>query len=152
MGVSTALEALKRSSDTNQLTITTTELAGNQTHDINIGEKSDKIDSVSFKPSDVTPAKEGILFIVRPIVESGSTDTTVSLYESADRDAIDEYLRITNVSVNDGASTYQPGSGNGVQFDNQNDKEKFYLRLEENSNNNSVYSLRMRWIDLKRLR
>jgi hypothetical protein len=149
MGVTSALEALRRSEDTRQLTLTTKELAGNTTHDINIGEESDKVDSITFSPQGSEPASEGILFVVRPIVESGSTDTDFKLFEGPDRDPIDEYLGISGLSSSDPVSTFQPGSGTGVQFEAQDGSNRFFLRLVENSNTDSVYKIRMRWVDLK---
>jgi hypothetical protein len=149
MGVTSALEALRRSEDTKQITFTTKELAGNTTHDITIGESSDKIESTSYSPKSSQPPSEGILFVVRPIVESGSTDTDFKLFEGPDRDPIDEYLGISGLSVSDPVSTFQPGSGTGVQFEAQDGSQRFFVRIDEKSNNDSQYKVRMRWVDLK---
>lgn len=149
MGVTSALEALRRSEDTRQLTLTTKELAGNTTHDITIGEGSDKIESLTYSPKSSDPPSEGILFVVRPIVQSGSTSTDLKLYEGPERNPIDEFLGISALSVSDPVSTFQPGSGTGVQFEAQDGSNKFFLRLDENSNSDSVYTIRMRWVDLK---
>lgn len=149
MGVSTALEALKRSEDTRQLTLTTTTLAANETHDINIEEGSDKLESLSFSPEDVGPTSEGILFVVRPVIESGSTDADVQLFESVERNPIDQYLGISGLSTTDGVSTFQPGSGTGVQFENQEGERKFHLRVVENSGSDMKLQMRLRWVDLQ---
>lgn len=148
VGVATVLEALQRSAETNQVTLTTNTLSGSTTHDLQIDKNDDKVDTVNFKPSDATLPDEGILYMVRPIVSSGSTDTDLFIYEDSDRESIDEVLRIEGLSTNDGTQTFQPGSGTGIPFQNQNDKEEWYLTLDELSGNDSQYEIRLRWFDV----
>lgn len=148
VGVQTLLESFQRSIETNQVTVTTEELAGNESHDIRLDENDPKIDTIEFRPSDTGPPSEGILYIIRPLVNSGSSDSDISIYESEERNDIDEVIRIEDLSVSDGVSTFQPGSGTGVPFENQEDEEEWYLTITENSGNDSVYTIRLRWFDV----
>jgi len=145
VGVTSILQALKESTDTVQATITTNELAGNTTHEFSLSEDSDKVDTVTLRPSDSDPLQEGNITLVRPIVQSGSTNSDVSIFESSSRDPVDEVIRIEGVSVNDPVQTFQPGDAQGVQFENQEGENQIYLTLDEQSGNASVYIIRIRW-------
>lgn len=151
VGVNTFLEALNRRADTRQLTLTTETLAAGQTHDFTASEEDDNVESVEFKPGNVDVAQEGVLFVVRPLVVSGSTDCDFSFYEDESRDDIEEVIRIAGISSADGAQTFQPGSGTGVQFENQEEEKTWYFRLEENSATDVKFKLRMRWLDVGEL-
>lgn len=145
VGVNSILQALKESTDTVQATITTTELAANQTHEISLTSDDQKVDEINFRPTGSDPIQEGKIYLVRPIVQSGSTDTDLTIYESSDRDDVDEVIRIADLSVNDAVQSFQPGSAQGVQFENQEEENQLYITLDENSGIDSVYTIRLRW-------
>lgn len=149
VGVQTLLQALKEQANTKQVTITTEQLSGNQTHDFDIDENDSNVSSVDFKPSDETLPNEALIMMVRPIVVSGSTDSDFFIFEDDDREGVDEALRITGLSVNDNVQTFQPGSAQGAPFQNQDDANQFHLRVDENSNTQSQYTFRIRWLDLE---
>jgi hypothetical protein len=148
VGVNTFLEALNRRADTRQLTLTTETLAGGQTHDFQADIEDPKVESIDFRPDDVGIPQEGVIFVVRPLIISGSTDTDFLLFEDDSRNDIDEILRISTIDANDSAQTFQPGSGTGVQFENQNGENEWYFRLVENSSTDAKFKVRMRWLDV----
>jgi len=151
-GVTTHLEALKRQTDTNQVTFTTVELSGNESHEFKLDGSEPEIENIQFKPGNVGPAQEGVLLMVRPVVKSGgSTNTTFSIHEDPDRDDIDEVVRLENLNEADLAQTFQPGAGQGVQFENQLGEEEWYITLNELSGVDSVYTIRLRWLDVKQI-
>lgn len=147
-GVDTVTEALKRSEDTEQVTFTTTTLSGGSTHNIELDVGNNKIDTLSFLPNGIDTPSRATIFLVRPLVDSGSTDTDFFIYEDSGRNDVSEVFRIESLSVNDGVSSFQPGGGAGVPFRNQSGENRWYLKFVENSGNDSVYKVRMRWIDL----
>lgn len=151
VGVNTFLEALNRRSDTRQMTLTTTTLNGGETHDFQATEEDEKVESVEFKPADVDVAKEGVLFVVRPLIVSGSTNADFIFFEDSSRDDIEEVVRIEGLDVADRAQTFQPGSGTGVQFENQDGKKQWYFRFDEKSGNDTQFKVRMRWLDVGEL-
>lgn len=148
VGVSTLLESVKRGIETEQVTFTTTTLAGNTTHDIKLGSNDDKIDSVTYKPDDATPPSEGLLLLIRPVADSGTTDSDIFIHEDSSRADIDEVTRIENLSVDDASQTFQPGTGEGIQFQNQDGDDEMFLRIVENSGIDSVYTIRLRWFNV----
>lgn len=148
VGVNTFLEALNRRADTRQLTFTTETLAGGQTHDFEVSEEDEKIESIDFRPDNVGIPREGVLFVIRPLILSGSTDSDLSFYEDESRNDIEEVLRISGLNSADPAQTFQPGSGTGVQFENQEGENDWYFRLTENSTTDVKLRVRMRWLDI----
>lgn len=151
VGVNTMLEALNRRAATRQLTLTTETLAGGQTHDFVADEDDEKVESIEFKPDNVGIPQEGILFIVRPLVLTGSTDSDFLFHEDESRDGIEEVFRISAISSADAAQSFQPGSGTGVQFENQQGENEWYFRLIENSTTDVKFKVRMRWLDVGEL-
>lgn len=148
VGVTTILESIKNGIDTQQLTLKTTTLSGNQTHDILIDENDDKVDSLTFTPSDVTTPDEALILLVRPVVASGSTNSTLYLHEKSNREDVSEVIRIQNLSTSDPVETFQPGTGNGIQFQNQDGNDEWYLRIREDSGIDAEYEVRFRWFDV----
>lgn len=148
VGVNTFLEALNRRADTRQLTLTTETLAGGQTHDFVADEEDEKVESIEFKPGNAGIPQEGVLFVVRPLIVSGSTDSDFLIFEGESRNNIEEILRIVALDTNDSAQTFQPGSGSGVQFENQDGENEWYFRLVENSSVDVKFKVRMRWLDV----
>lgn len=148
VGVNTFLEAMNRSMDTRQVTIETKTLAGGETHDFTTDPEHPKIEDVSYKPDDRVVAKEAIIYTIRPLIASGSTQCALSLYEHSNREDIEQVISVEDLSVNDSVSTFQPGSGTGAQFENQEGEDKWYFTLEENSDNDVKLKVRLRWLDL----
>jgi hypothetical protein len=151
VGVNTFLEALNRRSDTRQLTLTTKTLEGGEIHEFSSDISDNKVESINFRPSDVDVASEGVLFVVRPLVLSGSTSSNFTFFEDESRDPIEEVLRIDDIGVNDNTQTFQPGSGTGVQFEIQTGEKEWYFTLDERSGNDVKFKFRMRWLDVGEL-
>lgn len=147
VGVSTLVEALKRSTNTVQATIRTGTLAGGQTHDFVLREEDSTVENLSILPPDAEQLNEGKIILLRPIVASGSTDTDLYIHESDERSDIDEVLRVEGLSTNDKVQTFQPGNADGAQYENQEDESNIYFRIEENSATDSEYLIRIRWIN-----
>jgi len=151
VGVNTFLEALNRRADTRQLTLTTTTLKGGKTHDFKATEDDEKVESVEFKPGNIDVAEEGVLFVVRPLVVSGTTNADFIFFEDSTRDDIEEVIRIEGLDIADKAQTFQPGSGTGIQFEIQDGEKEWYFRLKENSGLDTQFKVRMRWLDVGEL-
>lgn len=147
-GVETLTEASQRDRDTTQVTLTTNQITANSSVDFKLDGNDSAVDSISYKPTNASNLKEGLIMMIRVVATGSSTDTDLTIYEDNSRDAIDEVIRLTGISVNDGTTTIQPGTGDGVQYQNQQDDSQIYLSATENSNNPVTLELRIRWFDV----
>lgn len=148
VGVDTILNGIREDTKTNQLTLTTGEIPANSSTDITIDPNDFNVDELTFSPDDADLPTTAIIISTRIIVESGSTDSDLKLYESSTRDSIDQSLMITELSSTDDVQTFVFNNRSGILFKNAEDEGEWHLTIDENSGVNSVYKIRFNWVDL----
>ena len=148
VGVDTILNGIREDTRTNQLTLTTGEIPADSSTDITIDPNDPNVDDLTFSPDNAELPTTAIIISTRIIVESGSTDSDLKLYESSGRNNIDEALRINELSSNDDVQTFVFNNRSGILFKNAEDEGEWHLTIDENSSDDSVYKIRFNWVDL----
>lgn len=148
VGVDTILNGIREDTRTNQLTLTTGEIPADSSTDITIDPNDPNVDDLTFSPDNAELPTTAIIISTRIIVESGSTDSDLKLYESSGRNNIDEALRINELSSTDDVQTFVFNNRSGILFKNAEDEGEWHLTIDENSSDDSVYKIRFNWVDL----
>lgn len=129
----------------NSVTVTTNAVSASGTELFEISEDEDIVDSVSFIPDDRDLPSFGRLINIRVNIKSGSTDTTLSIYEDESGSDIHQVTEITNLDTNDSPESFNLANGSGLPFVNQNEENKLYLQIDEISGNQSEYEIKLLW-------
>jgi len=148
VGVDTILNGIREDTRTNQLTLTTGTIPANSSTDIEIDQNDIKVDDLSFAPENTELPNAALIISTRIIVDSGSTDSDLKLYEGSSRDNIDEALRINELSSSDDVQTFVFNNRSGILFKNSDNENRWHLTIDENSGSDSVYTIRFNWVDL----
>lgn len=148
VGVDTILNGIREDTRTNQLTLTTGKIPADSSTDITIDPNDPNVDDLTFSPDNAELPTTAIIISTRIIVESGSTDSDLKLYESSGRNNIDEALRINELSSTDDVQTFVFNNRSGILFKNAEDEGEWHLTIDENSSDDSVYKIRFNWVDL----
>lgn len=129
----------------NSVTIETGTVSANATELFEVTEDEDIVDSVTLSPTDRELPKFGRLIAIRVNIESGSTNTTLTIYEDESGNAIDQTAQITNLDISDSPESFTLANSSGLPFVNQQDENTVHLEIDELSGNNSEYEIKLIW-------
>lgn len=129
----------------NSVTIETGTVSANATELFEVTEDEDIVDSVTFSPTDRELPKFGRLIAIRVNIESGSTNTTLTIYEDESGNDIDQTAQITNLDISDSPESFTLANSSGLPFVNQQDENTVHLEIDELSGNNSEYEIKLIW-------
>lgn len=130
------------------LTIQTTQISADATVQFSANIGQDEVDSISTTPDDAELPNRARVVQVKANVDSGSTDSTLKVFQSDSFDAIDQVAVITNLDTNDFTSSYVLGGGLGSIFVNKQNENQVYFEIDELSSNASEYSIELAWYDI----
>jgi len=129
----------------NSVTIETGTLSANATELFEVTEDEDIVDSITLSPADRELPKFGRLLSIRVNIVSGSTDTTLTVYEDESGNAIDQTAQITNLDISDSPESFTLANNSGLPFVNQQDENAVHLEIDELSGNDSEYEIKLIW-------
>lgn len=129
----------------NSVIVETNTVSANDTTLFEVSEEEDIISNLDFTPEDRDLPKYGRLVAIRVNVVSGSTDTTLSIYEGEDGNAIDQTAQIQNLDTSSSPESFTLGGDSGFPFVNQEDENTLHLEIDELSGSNSEYEIKLIW-------
>jgi hypothetical protein len=129
----------------NSVVVKTGTISSNSTEFFAIDESEDIVDSVNFTPSNRELPRFGRLLTITVNVVSGSTDTTLAIYEDESGAAIHQTTEITNLDVSGSPESFNLNGGIGQPFVNQQDESELYLEIGELSGNDAEYEVKVTW-------
>jgi len=129
----------------NSVTIETGSVSANGTELFEVDEDEDIVSSLTYTPTDENLPKFGRFLAIRINIESGSTNTTLTLYEDETGNAIDQTAQITNLDANDSPESFVLGGDAGIPFVNQQDENTVHLEIDELSGIQSEYEIKLIW-------
>lgn len=132
------------------LTLTTNQVSANGNEQFAASEDESIADTVDIYPEDEPIIKAGRIISIKINVSSGSTDSTVTLYQSPDYNDINQVTSISSLDVSGTPQTYMLGSGLGTPYINKEGESQVYLEINEQSNNASNYEIELYWLDISR--
>jgi hypothetical protein len=127
------------------VTVETNTISGNSTEFFEISEDEDIVNSVDLVPKDGELPKFARIVTIRINIVSGSTNSTVRLYEDENGDAVDQTAEIQNLDIADSPETFSLSNYVGLPFANQQSENAIYLEIIEQSNTDSVYQVKVIW-------
>jgi len=133
----------------NSVLIETGTVSSNGTELFEISEGEDIVDSLTFTPSGEDLPKFGVLKVIRVNIESGSTNTTLTIYEDESGNDIDQAAQITNLDSADSPESFTLGESGGLPFVNQQDQNTLHLEIDELSGNDSEYEIKLIWSNVR---
>jgi len=132
----------------NSVLVETGTISGNTTELFQISEDEAVVDSVTLSPPSAEFPRFGRLLTIRVNIESGSSDTTLSIYEGESGNAIDQVAQITNLDQADSPESFNLANNYGLAFVNQEDENAIHIEIDELSNNNSEYEIKLIWVEV----
>jgi len=129
----------------NSVTVETNTVSGGTTEFFEVSEDEDIVSSIEKIPEDRDIPRFARLVTIRLNIPSGTTDTTLSIYEDESGSNIDQVARIENLDSADSPESFSLSSANGLPFVNQQDENKLYLEIDELSGVNTDYEIKLIW-------
>lgn len=129
----------------NSVTVETNTVSGGTTEFFEISEDEDIVSSIEKIPEGRDIPRFARLVTIRINIPSGTTDTTLSIYEDESGSDIDQVARIENLDTADSPESFNLSNSNGLPFVNQQDENKLYLEIDELSGVDTDYELKLIW-------
>jgi hypothetical protein len=141
------LSGLKREILTfNSVLVETSTITANSTEFFEISESEEIVDSVSFTGGDNTITEKVRLISIHVNIDGASTDSDIAINESESGKPIHQVSEITQIDNNNTPVVFELSQGLGLPYRNNEDEESIYVRITENSNNDSKYQIKLKYV------
>lgn len=141
---------LKKFGRFSTLTLSTNEIAGNDTVQFAADPAEDNVSEVDITPEGEEKPKTARIIALKLNVRSGSTDSSISMFQSRDFDEIDRVVSVSSLDVSSTPESYNLGGGIGTPFTNKQEENEVYFQVNENSGQTSVYDIELNWLNIPR--
>lgn len=125
------------------VTVTTNQISGGTTEFFSINGEEEIVSDVEFAPDETNLPRFGRLISIRINVVTGSTNSSVAVYESETQDAINQVTEIENLDTNTSPESFTLAGAIGLPFINQEDDRELYLEIDEQSAANAEYEVKL---------
>ncbi|EGQ44096.1 MAG: hypothetical protein J07AB43_01550 [Candidatus Nanosalina sp. J07AB43] len=141
---------LKKFGRFSTLTLKTNEVASNDTVEFPADSGEAIVSSVDILPEGEVKPKTARVLALTLNISSGSTDSSVSMFQSSGFEEINRVASVTALSQGGTPSTFNLGGGLGNPFTNKQGENEVYFKIEENSGNPSTYEIELNWANIPR--
>lgn len=141
---------LKKFGRFSTLTLSTNEVAANDTVQFAASSSENIVSSVDILPEEEDKPKMARAISLSVNVASGSTDSRIAMFQSSGFEEINRVVSISALDVNTTPESYNLGGGIGTPFMNKQQENEVHFLIEENSGNASTYDIELSWANIPR--
>ena len=141
---------LKKFGAFSTLTLQTNEISANDTVQFRADSSEPEVLTVEILPDVAEKPKTARLISLKVNVRSGSTDSSIALYQSNTFNEIERVVSISSLDVTETPESYNLGGGLGTPFTNKQQDNEVYFQVDENSGIASEYDIELNWLNIPR--
>lgn len=141
---------LKKFGRFSTLTLSTNEVGANSTVQFSANTAENIVSSVEINPEGEDKPMMARVIALKLNVSSGSTDSSIAMYQSSDYNEIDRVVSVSSLDVSSTPESYNLGGGIGTPFTNKEGENEVYFQVDENSGNASRYDIELNWLNIPR--
>lgn len=132
------------------LTLKTEKVEANGTEQFKASTEDDIVASTDIVPDNGVLPGTARVVAVKFNVRSGSTDSSIKVFQSNSYDEIDQVVFIESLDIDTTPETYILGAGIGTPFTNKEGENQVYFEVDENSGTASEYDIELNWLNIPR--
>jgi hypothetical protein len=141
---------LKKFGRFSTLTLSTNEIAGNDTVQFAADPAEDIVSEVDINPEGEEKPDMARIIAIKLNVKSGSTDSSIAMFQSDGYEEINRVVSVSSLDVSSTPESYNLGGGLGTPFTNKEGESEVYFEVDENSGNDSRYDIELNWLNIPR--
>lgn len=129
-------------------TVVTGEVSASGSEEFSASGDEGFVQELTTVPEDADLPDIARFVAIKVNVRGSSTNSEIKVFQSEERNEIDQVIAIEEISVNSTPETYVLGAGMGIPFANKERDNDVYFEVNEKSDNPAEYDIEINWLNI----